>query len=68
MQGCVESLAEFLLNAMVRALRLHIQVDRQQNDAGQYHRPAEEPEQESAEFLHRVQATQRAIEEKMKPA
>jgi hypothetical protein len=68
MEGCVEPLAEFLLNTMVRALRLHIQVDRKQGGEGQDRGPAEEPEQESAKFLHRLKATQRAIEEKMKPA
>ena len=68
MEGCAEPLAEFLLNPMVRALRLHIQVDPEQDGEGQDHGPAEEPEQKSAEFLHRMKATQRAIEEKMKPA
>ena len=68
MKGCAQSLAKFLLNPMVRALRLHIQVDREQGGEGQDHSPAEEVEQKSAEFLHRMKATQRAIEEKMKPA
>ena len=51
MKGCAEPLAEFLLNPMVRALRLHIQVDPEQGDEGQDHGPAEEPEQKSAEFF-----------------
>ena len=53
MEGCIEPLAEFLLNPMVRVLRLHIQVDPEQNGDGQNHRSAKEPEQKSAEFLHR---------------
>ena len=68
MKGCGEPLAEFLLNPMVRALRLHIQIDPEQDGAGQDHGPAEEDEQKSAESLHRMKATQRSIEEKMKPA
>jgi hypothetical protein len=68
MKGGAKSLAKFLLNPIMRAFRLHIQVDREQGGESQDHSPAEEVEQESAEFLHRMKATQRAIEEKMKPA
>ena len=39
MKGCAEPLAKFLLNPMVRALRLHIQVDPEQDGEGQDHEP-----------------------------
>jgi len=68
MKGCAKALAKFLLNPVVHAIRLHIQVDREQSGEGQDHGPAEEVEQKSAKFLHRMKATQRSIEEKMKPA
>ena len=68
MKGCAQPLAKFLLNPMVRAFRLHIQVDREQGGESQDHSSAEEVEQKSAEFLHRMKATQRSIEEKVKPA
>ena len=68
MKGCAQSLAKFLLNPMVRAFRLHIQVDREQGGEGQDHGPAQEDEQKSGESLHRMKATQWSIEEKMKPA
>ena len=56
--GSVEPLAKFLLDAMVHALRLDIQIDREQDDEGQDHNSSEEPEQEAAEFLHRVKLRQ----------
>jgi hypothetical protein len=52
MQRCAEALAEFLLDAIVCALRLHIQVHTDQDNAGQEQGAAEEPEQKLAEFLH----------------
>lgn len=54
MKRSVKPLAEFLLNTTVRALRLNVEIDHEQDDEGQNHGPGEEPEQQAAEFLHRV--------------
>ena len=54
MERSVKALAEFLLNAIVRGLRLHIQINGEQNDAGQNQGTGEKPEQNPAEFFHRV--------------
>ena len=54
MERSVEPLAEFLLNAVMRALRLHIQIDREQNDKDQNPGCDQKPEQNPAEFFHRV--------------
>ena len=51
-QRGVEPLAEFLLNAMVRALRLDIQIDPEQENAGQDHDSPEEPKQQPANSFH----------------
>ena len=51
-QGSIESLAEFLLNAMVRALRLDIQIHPKQNHAGQRHGSSKQPKQIPAHSFH----------------
>jgi hypothetical protein len=68
MQWGAEPLAQLELNAPMDTLRLDIKVHTKDQNREDDRDPAHNPNQETAESFHRGKTTQRAVEEKTKPA